>query len=204
MEREHISIKASINDFFIRGRFRIISVREKIARNGTSYYSLNLKNKTGKLNAKRFTSGESEFKSLNDKYLVGNIIEIEGIYQNEWNSMKIFTEKLIVSIIGEPPHENQEQINKLDELIKLAKLGTTIHIKSYINDLIKYFFDNASNRKIREFKKSIGHYIEVWPEDKRDELWNEYSRTIGRYEAMQPSKWKKWGCRLIKLISILR
>jgi len=115
MEREYISIEdiitsaqGSINDFFIKGRFLIISVREKIARNGTPYYSLSLEYKTGKLNANRFTSGELEFGSLNAIYLVGNIIEIEGIYQNEWNSMKIFTEKLIESIIEELPNENQD------------------------------------------------------------------------------------------------
>ena len=227
MEREYISIEdiitsaqGSINDFFIKGRFLIISVREKIARNGTPYYSLSLEYKTGKLNANRFTSGELEFGSLNAIYLVGNIIEIEGIYQNEWNSMKIFTEKLIESIIEELPNENQDineenfhkknltllenQIDKIDELIKLTKLGTTIRIKSYINDLVKSVFDNASFRKIRKFKKSIEQHIEVWPEDKRDEFWNEYSRTIERYEALQPPKWKKWGSHLIKLISVLR
>jgi len=227
MEREYISIEdiitsaqGSINDFFIKGRFLIISVREKIARNGTPYYSLSLEYKTGKLNANRFTSGELEFGSLNAIYLVGNIIEIEGIYQNEWNSMKIFTEKLIESIIEELPNENQDineenfhkknltllenQIDKFDELIKLTKLGTTIRIKSYINDLVKSVFDNASYRKIRKFKKSIEQHIEVWPEDKRDEFWNECSRTIRRYEALQAPKWKKWGSHLIKLISVLR
>ena len=134
--------------------------------------------------------------------------------------MKIFTEKLIESIIEELPNENQDineenfhkknltllenQIDKIDELIKLTKLGTTIRIKSYINDLVKSVFDNASYRKIRKFKKSIEQHIEVWPEDKRDEFWNEYSRTIERYEALQPPKWKKWGSHLIKLISVLR
>jgi len=70
--------------------------------------------------------------------------------------------------------------------------------------LVKSVFDNASFRKIRKFKKSIEQHIEVWPEDKRDEFWNEYSRTIERYEALQPPKWKKWCSHLIKLISVLR
>lgn len=227
MEREYISIEdiitsaqGSIDDFFIKGRFLIISVREKIARNGTPYYSLSLEYKTGKLNANRFTSGELEFGSLNAIYLVGNIIEIEGIYQNEWNSMKIFTEKLIESIIEELPNENQDineenfhkknltllenQNDKFDKLIKLTELAATIHIKSYINDLIKPFFEKPSNRKIKKLKKSIEQHIEGWPEDKREEFFNEYFRTIKRYEGLQPSKWKKYGKGLLKLIPLIR
>lgn len=211
MERESMSIEDisastqdSINDFYIRGSFRIIGVRKKIARNGTSYYSLNLKHKTGKLNAKRFTNGDTEFESLNTIYLVGNNVEIEGVYQYEWHSMKINTEKLIGSVIKEFSQKNQDHIDKLDELIILTQFGTTIQIKSYINDVINSYFNKASNKKAKEFKKFIGQYMDFWPKDRKDEICNEYYRTIERYEDMQQPRWKKWGSRLIQLISVIR
>lgn len=227
MEREYISIEdiiasaqSSTIDFLIKGRFLINSVRGEIANNGTSYYNLNLKCKMVNLSAKRFTSDQLEFGSLNVIYLVGNIIEIEGIYQYKWHSVKITSEKLIESVMEDLPLENYDnngrnlheeklallknQSDKFDELIKLIKFGTTIQIKSYINDVIRPIFDVASNKKIKEFKKSIEKHINIWPEDRREEFWNEYSRSIGRYEAMQPAKWKKWGARLLKLISVLR
>ena len=168
------------------------------------------------MNAKRFTSGESEFDSLKQIYLVGNIIEIAGIYQYKWNSIKIFNEKLIKSVKEEKAQKNGENFNykkkvslkdkneKIDELLELTRFGTTIQIKSYINDYIKSVFDHASRRKIREFKKTIKQHIENWPKDRRDELCNEYSRIIEHYENLQPSWWKKWGSGLIKLISVLR
>jgi len=215
MEREYVliediiaSAQSSINNFSINGKFVITSVIKKTAINGTPYFNIKLKDKTGNLNAKRFTSGDSEFESLSTIYLLRNIVELEGIYQYEWNSVKITAEKLIKSFTEELPHEIhaliKEQNDKFDELIKITEFSVTIHIKTYINDLIKPFFKNPSNRKIKKLKKSIEQYIKIWPENKREEFFNEYSRTINRYEDMQPLKWKKWGSNLLKIISILR
>lgn len=227
MEREYISIEdiiasaqGSINNFSINGRFLITSVIKKTTINGKPYFNITLKDKTGNLNAKRFTSGESEFESLNNIYLLGNIVELEGIYQYEWDSVKIAAEKLIKSFIKELPHEIQDenvenflqknlallknQKDKFDELIKIIEFEVTILIKLYINDVIKPIFENPSNRKIKELKKSTEQHIEGWSENKREEFINEYSRTIKRYEDLQPSKWKKWISCLIRLISVLR
>jgi len=131
-------------------------------------------------------------------------------------------EKNKQSVIEELPHEIQdenvenflqknhslallkEQNDKFDELIKIMEFSVTINIKSYINDLIKPFFENPSNKKIKKLKKSIEQHIEGWPEDKREEFFNECFRTIKRYEDMQPLKWKKWGSNLLRLISVLR
>ena len=210
MEREYIliediiaSAQSSINNFSINGKFTIVSVIKKTAINGTPYFIIKLKDKTGNLNAKRFTSGESEFESLSTIYLLRNIVELEGIYQYEWNSVKITAEKLIKSFKEELPYEIA-LLKRFDELIKITEFSVTIHIKSYINDLIKPFFENPSNRKIKKLKKSIEQHIEVWPEDNREEFFNEYSRTLSRYEDMQPLKWKKWGSNLLKIISVLR
>lgn len=98
----------------------------------------------------------------------------------------------------------ENQNDKLDALIKLTKLETTISFKLYINDVVKSFFRRPSKSKIRELKKSIKQLLNLWPEDRRDEFRNECYRTIQRYEAMQPSKWKKWGYHIIKIIDILR
>ncbi len=211
MERESVSIEdiitsaqGSINDFIIKEKFQIISVRKKIAKNGTSYFSLTLKHKTGSLHAKRFTSGELEFNSINFIYLVGNIVKIEGIYQPEWLSIKIVTEKLVEGPIKEVLSENQNWIDKINDLIKITKFGTTIQIKSYVNDVINPYFSNASNKKVKEFKRFIEQHIGIWPEDCQFEFCKEYYKTIGRYEDMQLPKWKKWGSRLIQLISGLR
>ena len=94
--------------------------------------------------------------------------------------------------------------NQFEKLIKITEFSTTIQIKSFINDLIKPFFEKPSNRKIKKLKKDIEQHIEGWPEDKREEFFNEYFRTIKRYEDLQPSKWKKYGSGLLKLIPILR
>lgn len=98
----------------------------------------------------------------------------------------------------------KEQNSKFDELIDNTKFAIKIQIKSYINELIKPFFDNPSTRKIKKLKKSIEEYIGIWPKDNQEDIINEYFRTIKRYEEMQPSKWKKWGSHLIRLISVLR
>jgi tetratricopeptide (TPR) repeat protein len=89
-------------------------------------------------------------------------------------------------------------------LVELAKLTSTINIKSYINDHIKPYFDQPSKKKIKKLKKSLQQQLEVWPEEMRKEFLNEYLRTIKRYEELQPPKWKKYGSTLLKLIPILR
>ncbi len=227
MEKECISIEdvitstqGSTNDFFINNKFQIISKSKSIASNGTPYYHLILKFKTGQLKANRFTNGDLEFDSLSAIYLEGNIIDVEGKYQNKYRSMKIFNEKLIESNKEDIPDENsykngelyhkktlsllQDQNEKIGELVKLNKLRTTISIKSLINDVIKPIFDNPSNKKIRNFKKYYKNHIDFWPVDRQDEVLNDYSRTIRRYEVMQSPRWKTWCSRLIKLIAILR
>lgn len=217
MEREYIliediiaSAQGSIN-FSINGKFLITSVIKRTTINGKPYFNIKLKDKTGDLNAKRFTSGKSEFESLSTIYLLGNLVEFEGIYQYKWDSVKITNEKLIKSFTEENfPQKNhllaliKEQNDKFDGLIKIAEFSATIHIRSYINDLIKPFFENPNKRNIKKLKKSIEQHIEGWPEDIREEFFNEYSRTIKRYEDMQPLKWKKWGSNLLKIISLLR
>ena len=217
MKREYIliediiaSAQGSIN-FSINGKFLITSVIKKTTINGKPYFNIKLKDKAGDLNAKRFTSGKSEFEFLSTIYLLGNLVELEGIYQYEWDSVKITDEKLIKSFTEEnfPPKNHllaliKEQNEKFDELIKITEFKAKIHIKSYINDLIKPFFENPNKRNIKKLKKSIEQYIEGWPEENREEFFNEYSRTIKRYEDMQPLKWKKWGSNLLKIISFFR
>jgi len=217
LEREFMSIEdiitsaqGSLNDFSIKGKFLITNVKRKIAINRNLYYKITLKDKTGNLDAIRFTNRKSEVESLNSIYLKGSIIEIEGIYQCEWKSMKIYKEKLIENFKEQRPHKiqnlNVENIlkNELAPLKELIKLGTIIQRKSYINDVIKPIFDNLSSRKIKQLKKSFEQEIEGWPIEKREEFRYDYAKTFERYESMQPSKWKKWSSNIFKLFSILR
>ena len=102
MEKEPISIEdiiasaqLSTNDFLINGRFLITNMVERTARNDKPYFNLQLKDKTGNMSAKRFTRGESEFESLKSIYLEGVIIEIEGVYQHDWDSVKINNERVL-------------------------------------------------------------------------------------------------------------
>ncbi len=199
----------STRDFSINRRFLIINVVKKMASNGTKYYFLTLKDNTGKLNAKRFTSGEIEFRSLNIIYLIGNFIEIEGIYQYKWQSMKIFTEKLIESVTKTPSAEVQIEPKEnilivLAQLKELIKIGTYIQLKSYINDVIASFFPNFSNRKKKQLNKSFKNEIESWPIENQGDFYIEFTKTLERYEKMQPSKWKKLGSNLLKLLSVIR
>lgn len=226
MEREYISIEditdstqSFFTDFLIKGSFQITNISRRLAKNGTPYYNIKLKYKFGNLSARRFTNGHLEFESLNFIYLVGNFIEIEGIYQYKWHTVKITSEKLIESFIKRRhlinPEEKgfnwqkentsllENQKDKLDELIKLFKFGTTIQIKSYINDMIEPIFNKASKKKIKEFEEFVEKQLETWPEDRRNEFLEEFFRTLGMYKAMQPTKWRKWGSYLLKLISLL-
>lgn len=212
MGKEFMSVEdfaISAQDFSIKRRFLITNVVKKMASNGTKYYFLTLKDNTGKLNAKRFTSGEIEFRSLNAIYLIGNFIEIEGIYQYKWQSMKIFTEKLIENVTktlsAEVQNESLENIlrKELAQLKELIKLGTSIQRKSYINDVIEPFFPNLSKRKKKQLKKSFKNEIEGWPIENRGEFYNDFTKTLKRYENMEPSKWKKLGSNLFKLLSVL-
>jgi hypothetical protein len=226
MEREYISIEditdstqSFFTDFLIKGSFQITNVSRRLAKNGTPYYNIKLKSKFGNLRASRFTHGHIEFESLNFIYLVGNVIEIEGIYQYKWHSVKITSEKQNDSFIktlhlNNPEEEGfnlqkentpllENQNDKLDELIKLYKFGTTIQIKSYINDMIKPIFNKASKKKIKEFEEFIEKQLETWPEDRRNEILEEFFRTLGRYKSIQPTKWRKLGLYLLKLISLL-
>ena len=91
----------------------------------------------------------------------------------------------------------------VEVLIKLYKFGTTIQIKSYINDMIKPIFNKPSKKKIKEFEEFIEKQLETWPEDRRNDVLEEFFRTLERYKAMQPTKWRKWGSYLLKLISLL-
>jgi len=102
MEKEYISVKdiiasaqLSMNDFLINGRFLITDVVENVARNDKPYFNIKLKDKTGNLSAKRFTSGENEFESLKSIYLEGNIVEIEGNYPHDWDSVKVNNENML-------------------------------------------------------------------------------------------------------------
>ena len=98
----------------------------------------------------------------------------------------------------------KELIDKFDELIKLTKSSYEIQIKSFINDEIKPYFKKTSKKKIKKLKKNIEKHIVVWPEEKREEFYREYLRTIKRYEDLQPPEWKKYGSMLMKIIPVLR
>ncbi len=164
MERELISVEDiiisaqnSINDFPINGKFLITDIIEKTTKNGDPYYNIKLKDKTGNLKAKRFTNGDSEFKSLNTIYLIGNIIEIEGIYQNEWDSLKINTEKLIESDDCESFVVDESSDIDIDNLtFTLNEIINSIQNKYLKNLLVLIFRDNDIRQACFDCPSSVG------------------------------------------------
>ena len=124
--------------------------------------------------------------------------------------MKIFTEKLIESIAKtlqlEVQNRSMENFlrKELAPLKELIKVGISIQRKSYINDVIKPIFRNLSNRKINQLKNFFKNEIEGCSIENRGEFYNDFTKTFERYENMQPSKWKKLGSNLFKLLSVLR
>lgn len=154
MEKEYISVKdiiasaqLSMNDFPINGRFLIIDVVEKIARNNKPYFNIRLKDRTGNLSAKRFTSGENEFESLKSIYLEGNIVEIEGIYQHDWDSVKINNENRL-----EPYEDNLydfEETSNVDlEILTSTLMDIVDSIQNiYLKKLLEMIF---SDNEIRQ------------------------------------------------------
>ena len=154
MEKENTSVEdiiasaqASMTDFPVNGRFLITTMVEKIARNDKPYFNLNLKDKTGSLSAKRFTRGEAEFESLKSIYLEGNIVEIEGVYQYDWDSVKINNERLLESYEVEPNEFEEPSDINLDELI--ATLMDTIESiqNQHLKQLLLLIFDDDEIRE---------------------------------------------------------
>lgn len=154
MEKEYISVKdiiasaqLSMNDFLINGRFLVVDVVEKVARNDKPYFNIKLKDKTGNLSAKRFTSGQNEFESLKSIYLEGNIVEIEGIYQHDWDSVKVNNENMLkpyeynLSDFEEPSNIDLEILTSI-----LMDLIDSIQNK-YLKKLLELIF---SDNEIRQ------------------------------------------------------
>lgn len=84
---------------------------------------------------------------------------------------------------------------------KLSEDRNIILQKSFIQTIIKPYFDRPSKKQLKKLEDLLDSYKDGWP----DELWKsfvkEYRLTIERYKTLQPSKWKKWGKRFLDIIS---
>ena len=151
------SAQVSMNDFPINGRFLITSIVEKTTRYDKPYFNLKLKDKTGNLSAKRFTSGETEFESLKSIYLEGNIVEIEGVYQHDWDSVKINYERLLESYEYDPNDFEESSDINIDKLIS-ALMDTIDSIQNeYLKKLLLLIFgDDEIRQAYFECPASVG------------------------------------------------
>ena len=92
----------------------------------------------------------------------------------------------------------------LSEIRGLRRDQIFIHTKKFIDDHIRWFFENPSKKKINKLEFLIPDHVEGWPEDHKQFFIEEYKRTIERYKIFQPAKWKKWFKHLINLIPLFR
>lgn len=51
---------------------------KKIAKNNNAFFILDLKDATGKINARGFTNNINEFEKLVDIYSIGNLLSVTG------------------------------------------------------------------------------------------------------------------------------
>lgn len=96
----------------------------------------------------------------------------------------------------------QKEIKVLrKETKRSSEIRNIILTKSYINSIIRPYFDKLNNKNVKKLQSMIERHREGWP----DEMWKlfveEYNRTLERYKELQPSKWKKWGKALVNLIT---
>jgi tetratricopeptide (TPR) repeat protein len=77
-------------------------------------------------------------------------------------------------------------------------------IKSYIDNFIQFFFEKPTKKQIAKVKVSLENVIKGFPDDMRNLVSEEYSRTLEQYKFLMPKKWKKYGKALINLIPLLR
>ncbi|TKJ27845.1 MAG: hypothetical protein CEE42_01305 [Promethearchaeota archaeon Loki_b31] len=77
-------------------------------------------------------------------------------------------------------------------------------IKSYIDNFIQFFFEKPTKKQIAKVKVSLENVIKGFPDDMRNLVSEEHSRTLEQYKFLMPKKWKKYGKALINLIPLLR
>ncbi len=156
-----LSLSAQIfdNNSKIQGKYQVLEATSKIARNNTIYLSLTLWNKSVKFKALRFFNGNQTLDRLKKIYRIGNILLIEGKYDENYNVVKIFCEK----------HLNPNEYHlgnfislsniKIEELIPF--LNHTINnlrdpfLKLLLN---KLFMDDDLRRRFLKCPASVGSH----------------------------------------------
>jgi len=90
-----------------------------------------------------------------------------------------------------------------EDQIKLSADRNIILTKSYIDNLLKPYFEKPSKKIVKKLENMINTFKIGWPED----MWNlfvkEYTSSIEQKKKLQPAVWKKWGNILMKLISVI-
>ncbi len=155
MEKNYISVEdiilsaqGSFEDFPINGIYLVTNAVENTTRYGKPYYNLVLKDKTGTFRAVRFTTGEEEFEPLKNIYMLGYIVEIEGTYQNKWDSVKVITEKLVENSNCEFfDFEEPSDIN-IDALSSILFDTIDLIENEYLKSLLKLVFTDKEIRQL--------------------------------------------------------
>lgn len=135
--------KESQRDFQFSSKLQIIDKTINYTSSGKPYFILKMRDITGDLgNIKKWTESEEELNLYNNLFEIGNIIELNGQYQQTWNSIVINSarklnenqfslEEFVIS-----PISNQERlIEKLNETI--SKITD-----KFLKSLMKNIFDD--------------------------------------------------------------
>ncbi len=78
-----------------------------------------------------------------------------------------------------------------------------ILMKSYIHESVKPFLDKPSKKKLKKLEEMVNTYKDDWPDEFWQSFVKEYRRIIEQFKELQPSKWRKWGKILMKLITLI-
>ena len=78
-----------------------------------------------------------------------------------------------------------------------------ILMRTYINQSLKPFLNKPTKRQFKKLKSMVDSYKDGWPVDLWESFVKDYHRVLEQCKKMQPSKWKRWGNVLMKLVTII-
>jgi len=94
-------------------------------------------------------------------------------------------------------------LREMKRLSESSEKRNLILMKSYVDQSIKPFLENPSNKKLKKLKGVVNNYKEGWPDDMWELFVKEFHLRLELYKELQPAKWEKWGKVLVKLILII-
>lgn len=118
--------------------------------------------------------------------------------------------------------DNKEQESKipqsmlwemLQEVRKLAKFSdkslessdkrNLILIRSFVSQSLDSVLEKPGKKTLNKLKTYVTNSKENWPDDLWELYVQEFHQRLELFKNLQPSKWKKWGNALLKIIPLI-